>query len=99
MSMAMSNSATTGAGSPMGGPGDANRDDLHNGEGVGARERPRCPLGDNDLGRCMSTVRCMFDGGPGGGGADPQRGEGSTGGGDGNSTPGGRRWHGMLDLS
>ena len=53
----------SGVGS-VSGVGDANRGDLRNVEGVGARERPRRPPGDVDLGRCVSTtVRCVFEGG------------------------------------
>ena len=64
MSMAVPDSATAGADSPNG-PGDAKRGDLHNSaEGVGVREQPcPCPrpLGDKDLGPCVSTTaRCVF---------------------------------------
>ena len=77
MSMAVPDSATTGADSPNG-PGDAKRGDLRNSaEGVGVRERPRPrprPLGDKDLGPCVSTTaRCVF--GVASANADPHRGE------------------------
>ena len=75
MSMAVPDSATTSADSPNG-PGDAKHGDLCNSaEGVGVQEQPcPCPLGDKDLGPCVSTTaRCVF--GVASANADPHRGE------------------------
>jgi len=83
-SMAVPDSAT----GSCSGPGDANRGDLRNGEGIGARGRPPRPPGDNDLGRCVFTARCMLGGGAGAG-ADPCRGEGCSGVSDGTPCQGG----------